>query len=284
MAIRGERVDEDVAHAPQVPLDGRDAALLLVPLLALTALYCLPDALVRPLALSHLNPEPWSFYTAHFVHFSRGHFLNDAAAYLLLAPTAYLLFTWADDRAFFRRAFLTVLLAFPVALSAVGLALPRRVVTYGFSGLAMALFGLVGVAAFRYLETCPGDIDLGHAPGLFFAATTAIPLLVLPHTPTAMALTAASALPTAYYTRSTVRALPRDARQSIVHRPGAAELPGFAAFLVLASPFAAFPPNPFAGAVTVDIFLHFVGFALGFLVPYTALVTRKCARLSRESG
>lgn len=128
------------------------------PLLATTLPMCLlwvhtlPRTPRRGLALAFSDPSLSSLFTAHFVHLSTGHLLSNLTIYALVVPTAYLLARRTGDLPAFRRGFLTVVIGFPVALSGLSVALGRPALGYGFSGVNMALFGLLTLLLGRFVS------------------------------------------------------------------------------------------------------------------------------------
>ncbi|MFC7177144.1 hypothetical protein [Halosegnis marinus] len=248
-------------------------ALAAVPA-ALLLVFRLPEPTRRGLALSHADPSLASAYTAHFVHLDAGHLAANLAVYAVLAPVVYALCALAGRRRLFRVAFVTYLGAFPFVLSALNLALPRDVLELGFSGVAMALFGLLPLALAEYARaTFDDDLDARASPALFFAATSVAALAAAPFDPRTAGVSLASLLAAALYSERALGSvrLPAlgDLRRA-ADRTGYFELVALAAVLLVVVPFVALRG---AAVGAANPYVHLLGFALGYVSTYvTALV------------
>lgn len=247
-------------------------ALAAVPA-ALVLVFRLSEPTRRALALSHADPTLASAYTGHFVHLDAGHLAANLAVYAVLAPVVYALCVLAGRRRLFRVAFVTYLGAFPFVLSALNLALPRRVLELGFSGVAMALFGLLPLALAEYARTTfDDDLDARASPALFFATTGVVALAAAPTDLRTGGIALASVLAAALYSEralGSVRLPTLGDMRRAAERSGYFELAALAAVLLVVVPFVAFrggavePANPY---------VHLLGFALGYVATYvTAL-------------
>lgn len=247
-------------------------ALALVPLAA-TLVFLLPEGTRRSLAFAYREPTVASAYAAHFVHLSADHLLANLLGYALLAGTGYLLAALSDARRLFGVAAATYLLAFPFALSALNLAVPRDAVGYGLSGLNMAFLGLLpvllAVYAGRRLHPAAG---VRHAPGAFLLTLATAALRSVPTTRLTAAIAAAAALGAVGYAASFASAVGEAGRGAAptAARPGWADLFALGAVLLLAYPFVAFPTELRVGAAVVNAYVHLLGFCLAFLVAYVA--------------
>jgi len=110
---------------------------------ALLAIFTLPESTRRSLAFAYADPTAVTAFTAHYVHLDVGHLAGNVAGYALLAGVGYALAVLGDSRRFFLTALATFLLVFPFVLSALNLAVPRDAIGFGFSGINMALAGLL---------------------------------------------------------------------------------------------------------------------------------------------
>jgi hypothetical protein len=248
-------------------------ALLTVPV-ALVAVFALPfDSRIR-LALVYADPSALSLYAANFTHFSFDHLLSNLVGYLLVAPTAYALCVLADYRRTFWGVFAIFVFAFPVVLSVLNVEVFKRTpyVALGFSGVLAAFFGFLPVALLWYLRRrFTGDLVLHHAPLLYFTgiatiATIAVPLgrasyLVLAGAPVRPAFVAWRLLadPSLLSVAGFRRALTP---------PGYVELAVLGLVLFLGFPFAAFPSISMSSGTFTNLYLHLVGYSMGYLVPY----------------
>jgi hypothetical protein len=247
-------------------LKPRDAALLAVPAL-LFAVYALP----RPLRLSarfvYREPTVADAFLAHYVHLAPGHLLFNAVGYLLAAPVSLCLCALAGERRLFYAAAAAYLGWFPVALSALNLAVPRGAVGYGFSGVVMAFVGFAPVAVCAYAGGRRG-VSRG-APALFFLSLVPIAALAVPDPSLAGGLAGTAGLLVGAYGVSLRRSgwLPgrRDFR-ALLARRGHAELVAVGAALPLLYPFVAFTPR--AGTTVPNLYAHLLGYCLGFVAAY----------------
>jgi hypothetical protein len=248
---------------PRARIRPADAAILAgVPAL-LVAVYLLPVPVKRSLALSYLDPRPATLYLSHLVHLRPSHLLANVVGYLLVVPTGYLLAAAAGRRRAFRVASLAVLLAVPVALSALNVALPRPRIGYGFSGVVMGFLGLVPVATFWYLDARIGGVSVHHAPALFLLGL-AVAAVAAPTGGVGRAVAGIALLASVAYLREAglsvgaLRTLP----------PGGLELVAVAVVVVVGYPFVAFPADPRVAAGVLNLYAHLLGYALAFIPAY----------------
>lgn len=257
----------------------RDSSWLLdvSPVVAVTVLlvgvYTLPTALQRELVFEYGTPTLATAYTAHFVHFSATHLVGNLAAFVLAAGTIYTLSVRADRRRIFFAFGATLLIAFPVTLSALNLAVPRNGVTYGFSGLNMALVGFLPVVIATYVER-----QLGYPVNgvvlltAFFASVGYIAAIAVPQVPRSSALAAVTVTVAVSIARNYRRV---QASRSVTGGRadgnwgiGTLIAVGFAVWAVLLS--IGFPETVATGGTITNIYVHFLGYALGFTTAYIA--------------
>lgn len=254
-------------------------ALAAVPLVVL-GVYALPDATRRSLAFAYQEPTILTAYTAHFVHLEAEHLAANLLGYVLLAGFGYVLAVLADRRRLFGAAAATYVLAFPPVLSALNLAVPRDAVGFGFSGVNMAFAGLLGLLLVAYGgRRLDRRVRVRHAPGVFFAAVAVVSLVALPTGSTSVGIAAASALVAVVYVVSGWRDLHRTgpADRTAARASGVASTAGYLDVGVLAAvvffgyPFVGFPSPAAVEGSIVNLYVHLLGFCLGFIVPYVAV-------------
>jgi hypothetical protein len=250
-------------------------ALAVVPAVAL-AVFSLPAATRESLAFAYRDPTPVTAYAAHFVHFELEHLVANLLGYALLAGFGYVLAVLADRRRLFGVTAVTYVLAFPFVLSGLNLAVPRNAVGYGLSGVNMAFAGLLGVVLVAYVgRRLDERVRVRYAPGVFFAAVAVVSLVALPARPVSVGLAAVSAVLAAAYVlsaRSAWSELPEAVPPVGGTRAGWFDVGVLGAVAFLGYPFVGFPaPSPVDGTV-VNLYVHLLGFCLGFIVPYVALV------------
>ena len=254
-------------------------ALLAVPA-ALIAVFALPEATRRSLAFAYRDPTLLSAFTAHYVHLGADHLLGNLAGYGLLAGAGYALAVLSGRRRLFLTAFATYLGAFPFALSALNLAVPRDAVGFGFSGVNMALGGLLPIlwycyARDRFFPSAP----VAALPAVFFGLVGWIALLALPVSTQGIGLAGlatgvAGALLAALYAASNdVRFPPpvREHARAVASRPGYGDLLVVTAVVAVGYPVVGFPSDPGGGGSVVNLYVHLLGFCLGFIAPFALL-------------
>lgn len=248
------------------------------PIVAVAALlvgvYTLPTAFQEKFVFEYGAPTLVTAYTAHFVHFSPTHLVGNIAAFTLVTGTMYALSVRADRRRIFFMFGATLLISFPVALSALNLAIPRDGVTYGFSGLNMALVGFLPVVVATHVERELGyPIDGPVLLAVFFASAGYIGAVALPWSIHSAGVTvAATALAVGFlfrYVASVHHCL--TLTRSFLGQPGGPEISaviGVVVWSVLVS--IGFPEAIAEGSTITNIYVHFLGYALGFITAYLA--------------
>ncbi|WP_415087691.1 hypothetical protein [Natronomonas sp.] len=243
-------------------------ALCAVPV-ALVAVFLLPMELRRAYLFSYGAPTPVTAFTANYIHLEIGHLLSNVGGYLLIVPVTYLLSALSGHRKRFYVAFVTFLLAFPVALSYLNLAIERPGLAVGFSGVLMAFVGFLPLAVTGYLQTY-FDLDdaLDASSALFFVGLALIATVSVNSFET-YGLAVASLLAATLYALSVTEN--RDAfLPNVKAASGVAghfELASLGLFLTLLVPLAAFP-GPSVTTGVVNLYVHLLGYALGFIATY----------------
>ena len=254
-------------------------ALLAVPTV-LVAVFALPEPTRRSLAFAYQDPTPLSAFTAHYVHLGTDHLLGNLVGYGLLAGVGYALAVLSGRRRLFFTAFATYLAAFPFALSALNLAVPRNAVGFGFSGINMALSGLLPILWYCFLrDRFAPAAPLAALPALFFGLVGWIALLALPVSTEGIGLAGlsigvASALLALLYVASSEVRFPRRLRvhaKTVASRPGYGDLLVVGAVVAVGYPVVGFPSDPAGGGSVVNLYVHLLGFCLGFIGPFALL-------------
>ena len=271
----------------------------LVPLAAvpvvLLAVFTLPEATRRSLAFTYTEPTLLTAFTAHYVHLRIEHLAGNLVAYVLLAGIGYLLATAGRQRRLFFTAFATFCLVFPVALSALNLAVPRNAVGFGFSGVNMAFAGLLPLllAAFarEHLPASRSDQDSIVVASL----SDSVPVRVLPPVflvsvgwmgtlavPTGLNVAGAAgpavALVGGGWLLWTVTSVAPGGLRSLawvprrlIGTPGYGDLFVVGVVLVVAYPVAGFPADPTGDGRVLNLYVHLLGYALAFIGPYVLI-------------
>ncbi|EMA61563.1 hypothetical protein [Halorubrum kocurii] len=257
-------------------------ALAAVPAV-LAAVFALPESTRRSLAFAYADPTVRTAFTAHYVHLDTGHLAGNVAGYGLLAGVGYALAVLAGYRRFFVVAFATFLLAFPFALSALNLAVPRNAIGFGFSGINMAFAGLLPLLLGVYARErfFPGG-SLSALPAAFFPLVGWMALLALPVSPGSLDGSGLAGLATAVagvllgllYASSTgirVRRALRASSRAAVSNPGYGDLFAVGVVVVVGYPVVGFPGDPAGPGSVVNLYVHLLGFCLAFIGPFGLL-------------
>jgi membrane associated rhomboid family serine protease len=249
--------------------------------------FLLPATVRRTLVFAYTDPSFLTSLTSAFVHLEATHLIVNLGTYLLVVPTVFALSVLSGRRTYFYIAFATFTVAFPVVLSYLNLVEPRVAVGFGLSGVVMAYVGYLPVALANYLED---RFDVGPAVvvaptvfsfGLALMAALTLRPVIDGNTPLAatvvlgvpvLASTLWSAHSEKQRTRHGDEGDPGRSRQCqrILADPGYAELAVVAFSLLVTMPFVAFPASTAIEGGSVNVFVHLLGFALGFAITYTA--------------
>ena len=234
--------------------------------------YRLPERTRLGLAFDYADPTLLTAYASHLVHLTPGHLLSNLGAFGLLLSLTLALAVSAGRRGLFRVAVATYLLAFPLVLSALNLAMARPRVGFGFSGVAMAFLGLLPLMLGAAIEErFPGTQGLRRAPGLFLAGLAAIAWLAVPaRLPRLAIVLVAAGAALAYLPRlPTAADLDGGLRWLAAGSGGGVVLAGVVAFFLV--PLAAFPGDPANGTTVTNLYTHLLGYSLGFIAPYATV-------------
>jgi len=257
------------------------AVLFSVPIL-LIGVFSLPVATRQSLAFEYTDPSVLTAFSASFVHLSPAHLVVNVLGYLLVVPVAYLLSVASGRRTRFFVAFATFVFVFPVLLSYLNLAVVRPTAGLGFSGVVMAFVGYLPLALADYLDE---RADIGPsgtlAPVFFFLGLALVAGLSIQSVErqratvllgtSGLVLTAMlSAL--LYWLSAPDRAgdVFRKVR-SAARRAGGGELLVFTGVLFVSFLFVAFPPQVADGTTIVNVYVHLLGYALGFIATYATV-------------
>lgn len=248
--------------------------LSLVPA-ALVVVYALPEATKRALALEYTTPTLLTAFTNHFVHLSLSHLVVNLLGYVVVVTLVYVLSLASGRRRRFFVVFVTFLLAFPLALSALNLVFARPTTGVGFSGIVLAFVGYLPLALLGFVDRhFEGPVDRLSSSWLFFAGIAFIAHVTVPGL-VGMGLTLAAIL------ASVLVLLPVVEKASLTHlfeaigrlrTPGYIELTGLALLVFGGSLLIAFPSEVTTGAGTLNVYTHTLGFSLGFVVAYVTVL------------
>ncbi|MFO7925516.1 hypothetical protein [Natronomonas sp.] len=221
------------------------------------------------MAFEYANPTISTAYTAHFVHFTPSHLGSNLAVFLFASGAIVVLVGRVGDHWLLVGYLTTLAVVLPVALSFSNLAIPRNSVTYGFSGINMAIVGFLPVATTRYLERkLEHPLDTSLLLTSFFLSMSYVGVVAVPLSTVSVALAAASVVFGSIFAiqfgRSVSEALlSGDTRSNTFD---ATLLSGVIVWIVLLS--VGFPKIDATGDGVTNLYVHFMGYALGFTVSY----------------
>ena len=261
-----------------------DITLLLSLPAVLVLVYLSPVSLRESLVFEYAEPTLLTAFVSAFIHLDKIHLLVNLGVYALIIPVLFVLSLATQNRRRFYTAFVTFLFVFPFVLSYLNLAIFRPSVAFGFSGVAMAFVGYLPFALANYLNDV---FDVGPAnqiaPMLFLLSLLCIAVLSVQSAPTidrsigiitiiAVLVAVLSALRYALTVYNRNGELQSKLR-AVLRTPGHFELAMITLVLIFAIQFVAFPPDPALGSGVLNLYVHFLGYALGFLAVFTAAET-----------
>jgi len=246
-----------------------------VPLLV-TGVFFLPRETRLALALLYTEPSILTSYASHFVHLDLPHILANLLVYTLVVPFSLVVSIKSGRRRRFYIVAITVLLAFPFVLSGLNLLFPRPRIGFGLSGINMAFVGYLPHVLASHLESERLDTDTLGETVLqlgFFLGTTVIALRVAlslqpglsAGSEWLLAAGVGSALASILFARPIVASL-RAHPHSVEEFAPPTVLFGGALFVLLV--LIGFPQVSVTDGSVVNVFLHLLGYSLGYLTPY----------------
>ena len=226
----------------------------------------LPEPARRSLAFEYGDPTLLTAYTAPFVHFSTSHLIGNVAVLLLAGGTLAHLCWRARSPWLFVGALAALASTLPVALTLLNLAVPRPGVTYGFSGVNMALVGFLPVGVVRTVEWRLGRAVSPSLLVAWFAVSTGyVAALAVPASPGSTAVVALS-LAVALVVHERRPGADRITAGRLVSDPSV--VVGVGAWIGLVT--VGFPRVALVDGAVVNVYVHFLGYALGFTTAYLA--------------
>jgi hypothetical protein len=268
-----------------------DVAVLLSVPAVLSVVYLFPDAVRQPLVFDYTDPSLWTAFASTFVHLDSTHLLVNLTTYALVVPMVYLLSVMSNSRHLFYSAFVAFVVVFPFILSYLNLAIFRPSVAFGFSGIVMAFVGFLPIALADFLET---TFDIGPkrtiAPMFFFIGIALTSVLsvqsVVPENRTVLlgssGIALVAVLSALLYALSAYRggSAFRSKLRAALDASGYSELAVASLVLFLGFPFVAFPGTVAVGDSQLNLYVHLLGYALGFIMVYATVETADRVRLS----
>ena len=248
-----------------------DGCLLALPVVTILWIFLLPEGVKEGLVLAYRQPTLRTAVAAHFVHFTRSHLLANLLGYVVIVPTAYAFSLLSGRRREFLVAVAVILFAFPLVLSWLNVQLVRPRIGYGFSGVLLALAGLLTLSlGWLIADRMAIGFTDRHTPLLFFGGTAVIVTRGLPRTDLLVgAMLFVGVGLVLYAGELSTRVLSRLQRlePSMIDTDDAMLMVGGLG-LVLTLPVAAFPTEAVNGHSVVNLYIHFLGYSLGFITPF----------------
>jgi hypothetical protein len=255
-------------------------ALAIVPAV-LVAVYALPEPLRRSFAFDYTEPSPTTAVVSPFVHLDAAHLFVNVASWVVVVPLVFALSVLSGRRRRFWIVFVTFLVVFPPVLSYLNLAVPRPTYSVGFSGVILAFVGFLPLAIADYVET---HFGIGPremvAPVTFFLGLALVAILsvqsVVPGNATVLLGTAGLVVAillsaVLFWLAASEEGRFRPTGGSGATRPGYFELATAAGILFVGIQFVAFPGDPRVAGSVVNLYVHLLGYSLGFISVYTTL-------------
>lgn len=238
----------------------------------LVLMYLQPEPAREGLVFQSARPTIITAFTAHYLHLTASHLVDNLVIYAGAVGLGYPLALLGGIRHRYLTLVVAVLLGFPFVLSTLHLVLIGTGGLVGFSGLALALVGLLPIALLAYLhDRIEGAVSINDAPALFFFGTAAIaarigapPEVIHPLIILSLGIAVLYLVPVALR-------LVRGGRstESRPLRRGYVELPVAALILYFLFIAFGFPTGPSgSGEPTTNLVIHLLAYALGFLGGY----------------
>lgn len=277
--MTGEPPFDSVFQAVRTRTTVADVAVLVAVPLVLTIVFRSPREMRSSLVFEYTDPSLLTAFASAFVHFDRTHLLVNVGTYAVVVAVVFALAVTSGHRRQFYVVFFNFVLVFPTLLSYLNLSAVRLSAGFGFSGIVMAFTGYLPVALAEYAET---HFDIGPrtaiAPVLAFLSLALMTVLsvrsVIAENTTVLlgvsGLVAATLLSAVLYAVSVSERQPtlRTKLTAAIAQTGYFELGVVGLVLVFGLPFLAFPANPRGASTAVNLYVHLLGYALGFLVTY----------------
>lgn len=275
---RGGHLDDGATGLPPSRrIRAVDVAFVAAIPAVLVAVFLLPLGRRRDLALLYTDPSVLTMYASHFVHLGLPHLAANLLVYLLVVPFSVAVSVWSGRRRRFYLVAVTILLVFPLVLSGLNVLLPRPRIGMGFSGMNLAFVGyLPHVLADRFEAERP-EWERSRAALLallFFVGTAVVTVRITasiydtaqPGLHWLVVAGAGSLAAAVALTRPVVSCL----RSRGVAGAPIPPLAALGSLLFVLLMFVGFPNVSPADGSVVNLFLHFLGFSFGYIVPYAA--------------
>lgn len=250
----------------------REVALLMAVPAILIFVFLQAGSTRQALVFHPSRPTLLSAFSAHYLHLSQTHLVDNLAIYAGAVGLGYPLALLGGLRRRYLTLIVAVLFGFPFVLSGLHLMLIGTGGLVGFSGLALALVGLLPIVLFAYLRSrIEGAVSMNDAPSMFFFGMAAIAGRTDAPNEVIRPLVLLSVVVAILYLVPLALRLSREGRQTgpLPLRRGYVELSVAAVVVYFLFLALGFPSNPTgAGDPPTNLVIHLLAFALGFLGGY----------------
>lgn len=236
----------------------------------LVMIFALPTTFRESLRLDYTDPTLLTAYASHFVHFDTGHLLVNIFGYVVCVGLAYGCCLSSGRRNEFWIGFATVFLVFPLVFSVLNILPLRPRMGYGFSGIVLAFVGFLPLGLVWFMEDAiDSRFRNEHALMLFFLGATLVAFIHLPtsllhRTVVISAITVGGVAVIPVVRQVSIRTLVARGLPQI----GCLELAGVTFLVYFTMIVISFPVQTGQSGTIVNVYLHFLGFTFGFLIPF----------------
>jgi len=250
----------------------RELLLLLVVPCVLGLIFLLPGRIQSGLMLEYQDPTVFNLLSTAYVHRDLPHLATNSVMYLCIVFPAYLFSVVSRARKVFWSTFFGFLFVLPFVLSVVNLAVLDAETGAGFSGVVGAFLGLLPITVFLFINRRVSDaIEVTHGVTLFVLVASIISWTYSGMSRTTVSTLVAAIALTAFYVYRIGLADVREAVHDFFDYRGYAELVIASLGFFLIFSLGLFPSDISSSNGTVNIWTHYVGFTLGFFLPYIYL-------------
>jgi len=239
-----------------------DFLIVVLPAIACLLVYFSDESLKKTLTLIPSESTIVTIYTTNFVHYTLDHLMGNLASYLIFSFLSLIIYHRLGYRRIFELSLIIILLIVPVASSLFSeVAIPSSTKinsVYGFSAMSSAILGLFGFGIVLYMP-------LGEETDIKYYY-----LFLMLISAGAVAITYKAVYLAVAFISSAIALLAFTARK---HRDNPERVKRFFKALLLLATYLfslgfVFPERLISCHGIVNIVGHWVGLALGIIIPY----------------
>lgn len=251
------------------------AIIFLIPVILFTV-FLLPNQIKESLILHREASTIYSIFTTHFVHMKITHLISNVISYLIVVLFLYTFLFVMDKTNFFRKFLFTNLLLMPFLISFIWVPVNQFISTgvktsFGFSGIVSSLFGtFIYVYVILLHERVKIKTHFAYISSIFFVLLLFILFYFKSSLYTVMILILV-AIVFGWSAYKTVKSINKKAKTDLIKkakRPKYAKIFLYISVFVLylfifVSAWHLFPIKFVIDNITINFFIHYVGFILG---------------------